>query len=88
MFLASALRAVGAEPRLDAPDPGPFLKRWQRDRSATNKGNGGSMIVAPGGAIVAGPIIGEEKILYAEVDAELVMGEHLKLDPAGHCSDE
>lgn len=48
--------------------------------------NGGSMIVAPGGKIIAGAVIDEECILYADADVNVVVGEHLKLDPAGHYS--
>ncbi len=48
--------------------------------------NGGSMIVEPGGKIIAGPVIDEECILYADFAKEKVMAEHLKLDPAGHYS--
>jgi len=48
--------------------------------------NGGSMIVEPGGKIIAGPMIDEECILYADIAKEKVMAEHLKLDPAGHYS--
>ncbi|MCP5083978.1 MAG: carbon-nitrogen hydrolase family protein [Alphaproteobacteria bacterium] len=48
--------------------------------------NGGSMIVEPGGKIIAGPVIDEECILYADIAKETVLAEHLKLDPAGHYS--
>lgn len=66
----------------DIPEAFPLREHIVADRLIIN--DGGSMIVAPDGLIVAGPVIGEEKILYADVDVEIVMGEHLKLDPAGH----
>ena len=48
--------------------------------------DGGSMIVAPGGRVIAGPVTGEETILYADLDEDAVLQAHLKLDPAGHYS--
>lgn len=68
----------------DIPASFPLRRQVVEGRTIIN--NGGSMIVAPGGKIVAGPVIDEESILYADIDVELVMGEHLKLDPAGHYS--
>jgi nitrilase len=76
--------ASGLLRTIDVPQSFPLRDRLVAGREVIN--DGGSMIVAPGGAIVAGPVTGEEQILYAEVDVELVMGEHLKLDPAGHYS--
>ena len=46
--------------------------------------DGGSMIVAPGGKVIAGPVVAEETILTAEVDEEEILAAQLKLDPAGH----
>lgn len=68
----------------DIPDEFP-LRQWVVERGEIIN-NGGSMIVAPDGTVIAGPAIDEECILYAEVLEERVMGEHLKLDPAGHYS--
>ncbi|MEM7446591.1 MAG: nitrilase-related carbon-nitrogen hydrolase, partial [Pseudomonadota bacterium] len=48
--------------------------------------DGGAMIVAPGGAVLAGPVTGEETILYADAAVEAVVEERLLLDPAGHYS--
>lgn len=45
---------------------------------------GGSMIVAPSGAVLAGPVFDEEAILYAEIDpADRTRG-HLDFDAVGH----
>ncbi len=68
----------------DIPDKFPLRQQLVESRNVIN--DGGSMIVAPDGSVIAGPVIDEEIILYAEVLEERVMGEHLKLDPAGHYS--
>ncbi|CAX24326.1 carbon-nitrogen hydrolase family protein [Ancylobacter dichloromethanicus] len=78
------ISASGLLRATDIPDAFPLREHIVTDRRVIN--DGGSMIVAPGGLIIAGPVIGEEKILYADIDVEIVMGEHLKLDPAGHYS--
>jgi nitrilase len=48
--------------------------------------NGGSMIVDPTGKIVAGPLIDEEGILYADIDPLLAIQERQNLDISGHYS--
>ena len=48
--------------------------------------NGGSIIRDPKGKEVAGPIIGEEGLLIAEIDQELVIQERQNLDISGHYS--
>jgi nitrilase len=45
---------------------------------------GGSMIVAPGGAVLAGPLDDGEGMLLAEVDLERVIREKHSLDVTGH----
>ena len=45
---------------------------------------GGSMIVAPGGEVLAGPLDGGEGILTAEIDLARVVEEKHSLDVAGH----
>lgn len=45
---------------------------------------GGSMIVAPSGAILAGPMGTEEGILYAECDLALIRRAKLAVDLSGH----
>ena len=68
----------------DMPASFPLRRQVTKDRSLFN--NGGSMIVAPGGSVIAGPRVDDECILYAEVSLDQILGEHLKLDPAGHYS--
>ena len=47
-------------------------------------GRGGSAILAPDGSYLAGPLYGEEGILYAGLDATRLLGERQRFDPAGH----
>ncbi len=57
-----------------AEDPATYLMR------------GGSAIIAPDGAVLAGPVFEAETILYAEIDlAEIARG-HLDMDAVGHYS--
>lgn len=53
---------------------------WLRAPNAT----GGSMIVAPSGQIIAGPMGDEEGILYADCDIEQAVRRKLSRDHAGH----
>ncbi len=68
----------------DIPDTFPLRQQVVERGEIIN--DGGSMIVAPDGSVIAGPVLDEESILYAEVLEERVMGERLRLDPAGHYS--
>jgi nitrilase len=45
---------------------------------------GGSMIVDPMGEVLAGPVFGEETILYADLDLETKARAHLDFDAVGH----
>jgi nitrilase len=47
-------------------------------------GRGGSAILAPDGAYLAGPLYDEERILYAELDPAGLLAERQRFDPAGH----
>ena len=47
-------------------------------------GRGGSAILAPDGSYLAGPLYGEEGILYAELDPMRLAEERQRFDPAGH----
>jgi nitrilase len=48
--------------------------------------NGGSAIIAPDGAILAGPVFNEETILTADLDLSRIAEESLVLDVTGHYS--
>jgi nitrilase len=47
-------------------------------------GRGGSAILAPDGSYLAGPLYGEEGILYAELDPSTLLAERQRFDPVGH----
>jgi nitrilase len=47
-------------------------------------GRGGSAILGPDGAYLAGPLYDEEGILYAELDPGRLFEERQRFDPAGH----
>jgi nitrilase len=47
-------------------------------------GRGGSAVLGPDGAYLAGPLYDEEGILYAELDADRLLEERQRFDPVGH----
>jgi nitrilase len=47
-------------------------------------GHGGSAILSPDGSYLAGPLYGEEGILYADLDPQRLYEERQRFDPAGH----
>jgi nitrilase len=47
-------------------------------------GRGGSAILSPDGAYLAGPLYDEEAILYAELDPDQLLAERQRFDPVGH----
>ena len=47
-------------------------------------GRGGSAVLGPDGAYLAGPLYDEEGILYAELDPARLYEERQRFDPAGH----
>ena len=47
-------------------------------------GRGGSAILAPDGSYLAGPLYGEEGILYAELEPDVLLRSRQRFDPAGH----
>ena len=48
--------------------------------------SGGTMIVAPDGTVIEGPIKDEERIVYADIDLDIVRQERHNFDPTGHYS--
>ncbi|HET8677435.1 MAG TPA: nitrilase-related carbon-nitrogen hydrolase, partial [Blastocatellia bacterium] len=48
--------------------------------------NGGSVIIAPDGALLAGPVFDQETILTADLDLARIAEESLTLDVTGHYS--
>ena len=61
------------------------MKQIMESRS-TSWQNGGSMIVNPKGEVIAGPLIDQEGILYADIDPLLVVKERQNFDISGHYS--
>src|SRR3954447_6542834 len=49
-------------------------------------GRGGSAVLAPDGSYLAGPLYGEEGILYAELEPSVLLEERQRFDPVGHYS--
>ncbi len=47
-------------------------------------GRGGSAVLGPDGAYLAGPLYDEEGILYADLDPSRLWEERQRFDPAGH----
>ncbi len=48
--------------------------------------NGGSVVVDPTGKIVAGPLVDEEGVIYADIDPALAIQERQNFDISGHYS--
>lgn len=65
------------------PDDHPFDVELPHDDTVMR---GGSMIIAPTGEVLAGPVFDEEAILYAEINADLKTRSHLDFDSVGHYS--
>jgi len=66
----------------DVPDRFPGREQLWPDEEWLNPGD--SVIVAPGGRIVAGPLREEHGILIATIDPGRATPEHRTLDVAGH----
>lgn len=89
----SLMRTIALEGRCFVVSANQFMKRSnapadfkpvQGDAPETVLINGGSVVVSPLGEILAGPVFGEETILYAELDpAEIARGK-MDFDVAGH----
>ena len=47
-------------------------------------GRGGSAILGPDGGYLAGPLYGEEGVLYADLEADRLYEERQRFDPSGH----
>ena len=67
----------------DFPKDTPDLDLIAADKSEILS-NGGSTIVAPDGTFMIDPVLNEEALIVAEIDASIVRGERQNLDQAGH----
>jgi nitrilase len=68
----------------DIPDDLPGRELWGGEDDWAN--DGWSAIVDPDGGVLAGPLVGEEGILYAEVDADRARSLRYRFDAVGHYS--
>jgi nitrilase len=68
----------------DIPDDIPGRELWGGEDDWANPG--WSAMVDPDGQLLAGPLVEEEGILTAEVDAQLARSMRYKFDPVGHYS--
>ena len=78
VFVLSACQAITkdaypADYEFDYDAPDPVMR-------------GGSMIVDPLGNVLAGPVFGEETILYADIDLDAKTRGHIDMDATGHYS--
>jgi nitrilase len=48
--------------------------------------NGGSCLAAPDGSWIIEPVVGEEALIFAELDPREVLRERQNFDPSGHYS--
>jgi aliphatic nitrilase len=78
-FVVSACGVVD-EPMIRMLRAGPEAEKFLRNPDCC----GGSVIVAPNGRILAGPMGAEEGILYAECNIEIAIQMKLRHDFAGH----
>jgi nitrilase len=62
------------------------LQGWMATTPGEFLCDGGSCLAGPDGAWIVEPSVGEEVILYADLDVRTVYGERQNFDPAGHYS--
>jgi len=93
----STLRHIAKEGRQYVIGVAPFMRgsdvpntikgaedMYHGDEDLLSKGN--ATIVDPEGEIIAGPLIGSEGIVYADVDVAFARASRRKFDPVGHYS--
>jgi nitrilase len=78
---------IGVAPLLrgsDVPDDIPGRELWGGEDDWMSRGY--STITGPSGEILAGPLLEEEGMIYAEIDADWARGIRYQFDPVGHYS--
>lgn len=78
-FVVSVCTAIKVS---DIPDQFQFKANYPEGRTWINTGN--SCIVAPSGRIIAGPLDGEEGLLYADIDLDDIIAAKRMFDVSGH----
>ncbi len=63
-----------------------FPMKSVMESHSENWANGGTVIVDPAGKVVAGPLVDEEGILYADLDPKIAIQERQNFDISGHYS--
>lgn len=90
---SAAMRMIAVEGRCFVLSACQFMRRSdapedfhpvQGDAPETVLINGGSVIISPMGQILAGPVYGEETILYADCDRRDIIRGKMDFDVAGH----
>lgn len=90
---SALMRVVALEGRCFALSANQFMRRddapadyrpVQGDAPGTILINGGSMIVSPLGEVLAGPVFGEETLLFADLDPGEIARGKMDFDVAGH----
>lgn len=86
---ASLIKTIAVEGRQFAISAVPFLSWEEHTRDVPGYTreqpiNGGSLIVDPYGEVLAGPFVGEEGLLTAEIDLDIIIEARYDLDPTGH----
>lgn len=76
------LAASGVLRRADVPDSFPL--KDPMFAAGDMAYDGGSLIADPRGEVTAGPLVGTEGLVIAEIDRTLVLEERQNFDPAGH----
>lgn len=79
LFVISTCMALNMN---DIPDAYEFKKLYPEGREWINAGN--SVIIAPNGKILAGPLEEEEGILYADIDLQQIIAAKRMFDVVGH----
>lgn len=85
----SLVKTIAVEGRQFAITAVPFLLWEESTKELPNYTrempiNGGSMIVDPYGEVLAGPVVGKEALVTAEIDLDLIVESRFDLDAAGH----
>ena len=93
----STLRHIAKEGRMYVIGVAPFMRgsdvprtikgaetMYEGDEDFLSQGN--ATIVDPEGNIVAGPLVGSEGIIYADIDVAFARASRRKFDPTGHYS--
>ena len=81
LFVVSVCMALKMD---DIPGDYGFKKLYPKDREWINTGN--SCIISPNGKILAGPLEGEEGILYADLELDQIISAKRMFDAVGHYS--